>query len=239
MARDGSRASLPRHILLHDTLFERIQSGNLRPGEQLASNYELAAELGYSQGAVQKALHLLCEEKLLAQQEGGRFVVLQPLKDLFRFFNIYTDDGRKVAPESRSATMLVMPATEMEITRLGLRNDASVLRIQRVRTHDGRPFITEKIVLPQELFPELEWTRPLPNVLYGIFESKFGVTVAQVDERLAVVCATARDAKALNVEVGTPLLAIDRTAISIKQKIVEWRVSHVHMAGYHYRAEVC
>jgi GntR family transcriptional regulator len=237
MVRDGARASQPRYTYVRDILFDRIQSGSLRTGEELDSHFDLGAKLGYRSDTVLKALEALCEEKVLARQAASNtFVVVQPTTVLFPFFQIYTDAGVQVHPDSRDTTMLVMPATVAEQVRLGLSNDARVLRIKRVRTDGGRAFITERIVLPQEMFPELEWTRPLPNRLYDILERQFSVTVARVEEQIGVVGATARDAKSLNVPLGTPLLTIDRTAFSSNDEIVEWRVSHVHLARCHYRS---
>jgi GntR family transcriptional regulator len=235
-----AQESRPLYTQVRDTLFERIRSGALKPGEELGSEFALAAELGVSQGTVRKALEVLRGEKLLVRMQGrGTFVSEQtPAGVLFRFFNIYTEAGIQVLPDSRDVTVRTGAATKLEQSRLGLASDARVLRIARVRTHEGRPFIAETIVLPAGLFPGLENLRPMPNTLYDLFQRSFGITVSHTQEQVTVVPAAVRAAAALTLDLGQPLLAIDRTTYSLGNRIVEWRLSHCHLVGCHYRVQL-
>jgi GntR family transcriptional regulator len=47
--------------------------------------------------------------------------------------------------------------------------------------------------------------------------------------------ADERKAEVLDVEIGTPLLQIDRIAFSIDERPVEWRRSHCNTAYNHYQ----
>ena len=109
-----------------------------------------------------------------------------------------------------------------------------VIRIRRVRTVEGEPVIVERIVLPGDLFSGIETIDPIPNTLYDLFQSRFGVTVSGADEQLAAVAASAKEARLLKVEPGAPLLAIDRTAMGVDGRRIEWRVSHCLTTRLHY-----
>jgi GntR family transcriptional regulator len=87
------------------------------------------------------------------------------------------------------------------------------------------------------MFPGLE-NRALPNNLYELFASDFGVTVARATERLKAVAATARATEHLGVPEGTPLLSVDRVAFSINGERAEWRVSLCRTDAFHYLAEL-
>jgi GntR family transcriptional regulator len=93
------------------------------------------------------------------------------------------------------------------------------------------------MVLPHRLFPGLE-SRNLPNNLYELYATEFGVTIARAGERLKAVAATLRTAKHLDVPSGTPLLSVDRIAFDIGGAPVEWRVSLCRTDGFHYLCDL-
>jgi GntR family transcriptional regulator len=241
----------PLYTQVRDTLFERIKSGTLRPGAELGSEFQLAAELGVSQGTVRKALEQLRAEKLLIRRQGrGTFVAEQtPASVLFRFFNIFDDGGEQVIPDSQQVRVSHGIAGVDGEARLRISPGDEVIQIRRVRTrrvhipggHGGlhdRPFIDETILLPHATFPGLGKLTPMPNTLYDLFQRHYGITVTRIDEKITPTTASSRVAEQLGLDIGTPLLTIDRTTFSLGEKIVEWRLSHCHMSGCHYRMQV-
>ena len=95
----------------------------------------------------------------------------------------------------------------------------------------------KSIVLPASLFPGLI-ERPLPNNLYGLFAEKYGIGIARASERLKAMALGASDAALLGVAPGTPALAIDRLALAIDGRKVEWRVSHCLTTHVHYASDL-
>ncbi|WP_330339142.1 winged helix-turn-helix domain-containing protein [Streptomyces sp. NBC_00557] len=69
VAVNGSRRLTPQEIA--DALRRRIRTGELRPGERLPTQAELAGEFGVERGAVRQALRALQEEGLLADVSKG------------------------------------------------------------------------------------------------------------------------------------------------------------------------
>jgi GntR family transcriptional regulator len=241
-AHDSRPPNVPLYTQVRNTLFERIKSGSLRPGEELGSEFQLAAELGVSQGTVRKALEVLRAENLLIRQQGrGTFVAEQtPDSVLFRYFNIFDDKGRQVLPDSRDVRVSTGIANAEQQQRLRIDPGSEVIEIARVRTWQRRinkatPFISETIILPQALFPGLELLSPIPNTLYDLFQRRYSITVTHIDERIIPVAATPRVADKLELDSNTPLLLIDRTTYSLGTAVVEWRVSYCRMDGCHYR----
>jgi GntR family transcriptional regulator len=53
-------------------------------------------------------------------------------------------------------------------------------------------------------------------------------------ERLRAVAAEKTEAKLLNVPLGYPLLEIDRIALGVNRKPVEWRVGRSKTTNHHY-----
>ncbi|WP_406105648.1 GntR family transcriptional regulator [Streptomyces sp. NBC_01003] len=69
VAVNGSRRSSPQEIA--DVLRERIKVGELRAGERLPTQAELAEEFGVERGAVRQALRSLQEDGLLSNVSKG------------------------------------------------------------------------------------------------------------------------------------------------------------------------
>ncbi|MEU6476314.1 GntR family transcriptional regulator [Streptomyces sp. NPDC047017] len=69
VAVDGSRRSSPQDIA--DALRERIRAGELRPGDRLPTQAELAEEFGVERGAVRQALRALQDDGLLSNVSKG------------------------------------------------------------------------------------------------------------------------------------------------------------------------
>jgi GntR family transcriptional regulator len=217
---------------------ERIRSGVWKPGQLIPSEFEIAAEFGVSQGTARKAISALAAERLVMRQQGrGTFVVEHtPAHVLFRFFNMFDAAGHLITPDSRHASSTIAVASAAEQQALRLTTGASVLRIGRIRTRDGTPFISETITLPQHLFPNLAKTNPLPNTLYDLFQRIYGILLVRTEDRLSATAADLETAAQLKLAVGAPLLKVDRIAFSLHDQPIEWRVSLCHLQGAYYLA---
>jgi len=228
----------PLYAKVREQLVERIRSGVWKPGQLIPSEFEIAAEFGVSQGTARKAIGALATERLVMRQQGrGTFVVEHtPTHVLFRFFNMFDAAGELITPDSWQATCTVAPADGPEQMALHLAPGAEVIRIGRVRTRDGTPFICETIRLPQELFPDLAQLDPLPNTLYDLFQKTYGILLVRTEDRLSATAADAETAGILNLAAGAPLLRIDRTAFGLDNRPIEWRVSLCHLQDAHYLA---
>ena len=233
--KDGDR---PLYAQVRERLIGRIRSGEWKPGQLIANEFEIAAEFGVSQGTARKAIGDLASEGLVVRRQGrGTFVVEHtPAHVLFRFFNVFDETGAAVIPDSRDTKASLAAASTAERNALGLEQQARVIRITRTRTRNGAPLISETIALPEALFPGLVERPDMPNTLYDLFQKAYGVLVTRIDDRLSAAASDAETAAVLGVAPGAPLLRIDRIAFGIDDKPIEWRVSLCHLAGAHYLA---
>jgi GntR family transcriptional regulator len=242
----GERAALgfrPLYRQVKDVLVKRIAEGVWAADGVLPSEPDIAADLGVSHGTVRKALDELAAENLVVRRQGkGTYVARHDEERiLFQFFKLIPDTGERRFPDSRILGVEVRDADADTARVLNLRRfgkvGARVVAIERVRMLAERICIFERIVLPKALFPGIE-KRDLPNNLYELYRAEFGVSIARATERLKAVAATLREAKHLDVPVGTPLLAIDRTALAIDGAPVEWRVSLCRTDTVHYLSDL-
>lgn len=240
--RENDRETLgfrPLYRQVKEVLTKRIADGVWAAGDTLPSEPEIAADLGVSHGTVRKALDELTTENLVTRRQGkGTFVARHDeARILFQFFKLFPDSGERRYPDSRILDVQVRDADAGAIKILGLRKGARVVRIERVRTLAGSLCVIERITLARAQFPGIE-KRDLPNNLYELYRSVFGVTLVRATERLKAVAATRREAKHLGLRVGDPLLSIDRVAFAIDGRPVEWRRSLCRTDTIHYLSDL-
>lgn len=235
LAQTGKR---PLYAHVYAELVERIRSGEWQAGQLIPNEFEIAAEFQVSQGTARKAINALASENLVVRQQGRGTFVFEHTRDdiMFRFFNIYEDNGERIVPDSRSTKCVLAKANRLERETLRLRKNARVIRFDRIRTRDRKPFITESVALPEATFPGLANHAEIPDTFYDIFQKSYGVLVTRTDERLTAASADAKSAREFGVAVGAPLLKIERIAYTLDDRPVEWRVSLAHLKGAHYLA---
>lgn len=230
----------PLYKQIKALILRRVIDGIWAPGEVLPSEQHLGREFGVSQGTIRKALDEMTSENIFVRKQGkGTFVAQHSAnRSLFHFFYIIGNDGKRVMPESRIVRVSRMSANAREREKLDLQKGAKVIRLKRVRFLDNKPVISEHITLPRAVFPSFEKQRKIPNTLYELYESRYDVKVRKAIEKIRAVGLEEEDAALLNLEPGTPVLEIDRTAVSIEEIPVEWRLSYVHTDDYFYLSEL-
>ena len=228
----------PLYSQIKELLIKRLAAREWQPGDALPSEIVLAQQYGVSQGTLRKALNEMEAERLVVRRQGkGTFAAKHTAnRSLFQFFHLVGESGERQLPESRVLECRAGRATQSEREAMGLEVGTSVTRIQRVRHLNGRPVICESIAVPTPLFPDLQSCTPeeVTNTLYDMYESRYGVIVVRAKEKLRAVAASENESALLGVPVGAPLLEIDRIALNIEKKPVEWRVSRCDTGHYFY-----
>ena len=233
-------APRPLYAQVKELMIGRMVEGIWKPGAVLPSEVQLAAEFGVSQGTVRKALDALAAENMVIRRQGRGTFVAEHDEDrtLFHFFHLVGEDGARQLPSSAVLSCREGKANREEAARLALDRGASVVRVRRIRTLNGTPSVFERITVPSDLFPDLATVPDLPNTLYELYESEYGVSIARAEERLRAVEATKEIASQLALKAGAPLLEIDRVAFALDGRAVEWRVSLCDTQRHHYLAEL-
>lgn len=235
----NAKGSIPLYMQIKELFVANISSGRWSPGDIIPSEIQLAQDLGVSQGTVRKAITELVENNVLTRRQGrGTFVAYHNSeRALFHFFHIVDNKGRKVLPESTTLSCRRKRASRAESSKLRLAPSSSVVSIERTRQFNDQPTMLETITLPSEPFGELGnvGTCDLPNMLYELYEKRFGITIHNADERLRAVAASKRDASLLGLQTGTPLLEIERIAKTLDNTPVELRISRCVTSNHHYQ----
>jgi GntR family transcriptional regulator len=139
-----------------------------------------------------------------------------------------------VTPERADEQVKVRVSRPPERQKLDLARGDRIVEITRTRLIDSAPALREVIILPANLFPGIEKRPTLPNTLYSLYQTEYGINIVAAHEELHAELASADDHRVLNVPEGSPMLVIDRVALSLQERKVEWRRSRVRCGDLVY-----
>lgn len=212
----------PVYRRLASTLRALIDLGELKGGDALPSERDLAQAAGLSRVTVRKALEVLGDEGLVERRQGaGSFVarqIEQPASVLIGF----TDDMRRRGAQAssrllRKAVGLPDPS---EVLKLGISPGEQVLRLSRVRLSDGAPLAIEHAVVPAAA---LDGDR-VGDSLYAALAAR-GHMPVRAFQRVQAGVATPAEAALLEVPPGSAVLRIERRSFLSNGRPIEVTVS--------------
>jgi len=181
----------------------------------------------------------MAAENLLVRRQGkGTFVATHhEARAQFRFLRLAPDDDREETSESRILSCRRARAPSAIARRLQLKAGDGVVVIRRVLAFDGVPTVLDDIWLNGVVFRGLTAERiaAYRGPLYGLFESEFGTPMTRAEERIRAVGADAESARLLEVEIGAPLLSVDRVSTTYGDRAVELRRGLYRTSRHHYR----
>lgn len=235
-------AGQPLYKAVARALLGAIESGQLKAGDALANEGELARDFGVSVGTLRKAVDELVAAQILLRQQGRGTFVATHTRDrfLFQFFQVQSLEGAKEFPQVETLDCTRGKADEAEAHKLGIRQGEAVLRIRNRLHLRGAAVVYDRICLPARLFKGLTEKRVLdrPSTLYHLYQVGFGVTVVRAQERLRAVACSREAARVLGLAAGTPVLQVHRVALGLNGQPVEYRVSTVDTAHHEYVSDL-
>ena len=212
------RPGATAHAQIEDWLADAIAAGRLNPGDRLPTEHDLAAWLGVSRMTLRQALSELAQRGLVAKavgRRGGTFVaepkLEQDLTTLAGFSEQLRRHGKVAGARVLAATRI--PASSAAAAALQVTEGDPVHDVRRIRFADGAPTVIEHSQFPAVLFPDLLDCR-LDGSLYDLLADRYGKRPYRARESLEPVVAGVREAEALEVDEGAPLMLVERTAYS-------------------------
>lgn len=239
LRRGSPTAFSPLYQQIRQLILRSLEQGEWKPGDAIPSEFDLADRFHVSQGTVRKAIDELAAEHILIRRQGkGTFVAThhEPVVR-FRFLKLAPLEGEPVPASSEILWCRKIRACVSVAKALDLRPGDALIYIRRVLTFDATPTLVDDIYLTGSLFKGLSMSvlKSNPGPLYGLFESKFGVSMVRADEKLRAVRAPQDIAELLAIDPDYPLLRVDRVSYTYGDRAVELRYGHYLTDRYYYR----
>jgi GntR family transcriptional regulator len=193
------------------------------PGTSLASERDLAHELGVSRPTIRAAIEELVRSGLLVRQHGrGTFTspqkITQELTGTGSAFAVPPAEGTWA---SRVVSFGVAPAGWARASRLGLSPEDEVLRVTRVRLVEGEPIAIERLELPAALVPGLTPEDLETGNFYQLLRERYAINVAEAVQTLEPSVTNPEQADLLDVPAYFPIMCVQRTTQDTTGRTIE------------------
>jgi GntR family transcriptional regulator len=203
-----------------------ITSDQLDEEGRLPTERELAESFEVSRTTVRQVLDSLEHEGLVHRRRGrtGGTFITRPRVDIdFGYLAsipaYLRAQGFRAGAHVISARMI--PADVVTANALQIAKGALVHDVIRMRLADEVRISLEHARFPVALFPDLLAQR-LDDSVYELIAERYGLKVTKAVERLVAVLADADQASLLGIEVGDPLMAIERIAYDENDQPLEY-----------------
>ena len=215
---------LPVWAQIEDALAARICGGDLRVGDRLPAERDLAEQLSVSRGTIRQALDALSARGLVERGVGrGTFVAAGKVEVRLHDVAGFTEQMARAGLQASARVLRagVAAAPERVAAALALDEGALVLRIERLRRAGRLPLTLEDSWIPSERFPGLE-DLDLRGSIYQLMRDLYGRAPVRVVEALEPVVAQEHSAELLGIAAGSPLMLVERTAFDANGVAVEY-----------------
>jgi GntR family transcriptional regulator len=215
------RNGMPAYQKIQRAIRQRIEAKQLKPGDAVSSERELARIHDVSLMTARHALASLEREGVVERRRGaGTFVA--PPRIQFNKLMSYTEQmaSRGLTPSSRVINAKIVEDEPEIAARLGLGAASRMVKIERVRLTADEPFAMETCYLPAADFAGLVDAPLTRGSLFAALEHDYGIELAYADEEVDATVAEGRVAQLLNLRAGAPLLRIRQVIYSAKTQPV-------------------
>jgi GntR family transcriptional regulator len=217
--------SIPLYIQIAESLIDKIESGELGPGDQLPPERELSQQLGVNRMTLRRALRVLESQGLVVRRHGvGTYIaepkIDRPMDVVFRFSLGMQKRGFTPAARLISLEQINLDGSMARELRVPIA--ALAYRILRLRSINLEPVLLENYTIPVQSFPGLDHFDLETHSLYEVMETEYGVTIARARQSFEPVLATDFEADLLQVPIGAPLMLEKRLSLDNTGTPVEY-----------------
>ena len=217
----NNRNGIHAYQRIQDKIRKVIETGDLRPGDAVPSERELARIHDVSLMTARHALASLEREGAVERRRGVGTFVASP-KIHFNKLMSYTEQmGNRSLNTGSKVLLAKIIDDEQEVNaRLSLSPNSRIVKLERLRLAAGVPFALETCYLSAAQFSSL-LTAPLQREsLFATLERDYNVELSYADEEVDATAADQRTAELLGVPKREPLLRIRQVIYSTKGVVV-------------------
>lgn len=221
------RGVLPLYVQVAEQILGAIRDSGLQAGDRVQSEPELVRIYGISRFTAGKALEHLERAGVVRREQGrGTFVqrprLLQRRPELGSFSDSVRRSGRD--PTHRLLAFEPLEPSANDPLRSWFPDGTDLVRIARLRLVDGEPVGLHRVLVASEDLAHAGLDATVfadPHAsLYGRLDAA-GVHIAEGEEHLQAVQATAEESELLQVGPGTALMRVLRISWDAAGRPVE------------------
>ena len=220
------RSQTTKYGSVANSLVEKIQRGEFKPGELLPSEPALCREFDVSRHTIRAALRTLNEKGLIVSHRGRGSMVqsASPTPQYSHACDSVADVLQYAAETPRDViAQRQVIADDVLAEYLGCAPGYPWWEIHTVRRREpGGPKIASSLIwVPDEFSEAAAELDSSDEPLFMLLERRYAVHFAKIEQALSVAIATATEANDLDVEPGSALMCVERRFVDQRGGLLE------------------
>ncbi|MCK5816605.1 MAG: GntR family transcriptional regulator [Candidatus Marinimicrobia bacterium] len=215
----------PIYYQLQELLVGKIESGELKPGDKIPSENELADKYDISRNTAQKAIRALVNWGLAQRIQGkGTYVCNKTVTLSITASLSLTSEiiGLNKVPYSHILQAKVIEASLDIANKLGVEKDTKVYSIQRIRSVDDLPLMIQTSYIPVSYLPNLLKKNLEDKSLFGVIMHEYGIKIDKASETMRAVSVTKFEGEILQIPEFSPAFLLQRQTYLDDGRILEY-----------------
>ena len=228
-------SGIPLYLQIRNIIHQEILAGKLVAGQQIPSEEDLAKVFNVSRMTVRHGLGELLANGILFKQHGvGTFVAQTHVEANYTRLTSFTGDAIDQGKTPASILLgIERSSAKGNIGRsLELSPGDEIICLKRLRLADGQPVAIQQSYVPESICPpdleSYDWTH---QSLFELLEMN-GHNPVRAVETISAVNVKDGDARLLGLQVGDPLVYIERVTYDLKGQPMEFVRMYNHPNRY-------
>ncbi len=214
------------YIRVSEDLERKVLKGQFDEAGRLPAETELTRTYGVARMTIRHAIDQLVKQGLVVRRQGsGTYLTGHkgPSRSLDQLLSLHEEMAAEgFLIDTRIILLAEEPPSTEVAEKLGLTGENRAIRVKRLRLSGGWPMAVQESWIPYFLCPSLTSERELvEGSLYRTLLERYGVRVAWADQAISAVAADSELAALLDVDIGSPLLHIERVTHDSENNPVE------------------
>jgi len=225
MRKLSHESKLPLYAQIHDILKEEIDQGIFESGQQMPPENALAMRFGVSRLTVRHGLEELLQRGIIYKEHGlGTFVSPLRVQANYSRLTSFTKDALDQGKKPSAKLLSIENCSDRPDipSKIGLPETTKFCCINRIRCVDEQPVAIQHSFVPEEFcifdLDQYDWEK---QSLFNLMEQN-GLIAKRAIEKISVCLANEQQASYLEVEVGAPLIYIERITYVSTGKPIEY-----------------
>jgi len=229
---------VPLYYQLKEIFRSWIAAGDFDQDGRFPSEAELQQRFKVSRMTIRRALSELVQEGFLVREQGrGSFVVKPRVQDQLRRLTSFTEDMRLRGLPTESRILDFRLVHDPEVAKaMGIPESEELVQLRRLRLVEGEAIAIQNAFIRHRFCPGIVERGLAGGSLYKTLEEGYGLRLGRALQTIEAKPADEYEAKLLGLEVGQPVLVLERLTYLVDGEPIE----HVRSAyrGDRYRFTV-
>lgn len=220
--------SITLDVQISDEIKEYIRDNNLRPGDRLPSERELAERFNVQRLTVRSALKRLINENIIYSVRGsGNYVgeekIIRNLLEFGSLTKTIATSGN--ALKTKVIHINLIESDKKVAKKLQLTIGTKLYEIKRLRIVREIPLALETSYIPASYVKNIQKVDLENTSLYEVLEKEYDIKLVTAAQEISMVFANEKENQLLGIEEGEALLMLESIAEDSEGNKIEYSKS--------------